>query len=1015
MQILQDKYDNLLQKCILNENRIIDLEFELVSSNDHGDSSSKDTGTEKPSSFWIEEISEKDKEIERLEGELRRRTCDLQGIVNNELWEKNREIEKLQKRYGNIIEAKDAEIGGLEKDICSKDLQLTILKDKISELGVHVNLPANLLNQGLSVNRSRTSPEDLETLQEQLSLMKDERKYYVKQMEELRVQLKNTPEKEHQNVQSELLEVREELLKCERARKETSEVCQLLNNRLEELTCFLDSLLKQKSVLGFLGSRQNNKLRQVVDQSLDLSRSLSMSFTLNPDQSLVQLSNISNLLNATNVSIGEFLAQGEEHTSVLSINPASATLTYQSHLKLTDKKVSSNCHDMEQEAIIQVLREQVENLKKEIEVRDVELGKTSLANPADSARKKLLFKSADNNQSESESWSEPDRSVSIARIGLMEESLKPQSTSNVTRRNRSSALSTESTEGLELSRSKSGSTKKSYSENRQTIIALHEQVCDLEALLKDKDSSIDVLKQQLGQERSKANETAKMHEELLARYEKAELDFKASEAARDELLVQISDLQGLVKELQKTRRVLEENMVQKDKSMQNSINELHQENERLVRSAQEVAEQNHLELAKVEEQLKAVRNEIKVAEEEHRQRAETSLKLYEARVQSVQTLAEEQQKTLAENLRKTRDENAEAREQLQQAEVKIKALETEQELLQNRLQEAAKDHHMKCEVLRAELDAANLHYSEAILDKTRVINDKSALETRVQELANREHHLLVQIEQQLDDLSHVQTKLVRVESDKSALEMRVSELEAHSAELHNKFVRLQANQSQIQLSSSAPTIAIRSDVATSPMKHCLAIQRSFSLNSAEELCEDTKGLCEDRGLLGRGQEAVREVDNRRNATSSPDLGIDSDHGRFSSLEASVNLPRPFLRSLEVTASMNNLLDADRANHSICRKFPMAFNAQKFLDSFSANERCCVKTKEIIDENSDLRKRLLRTRRALEETVTQLTMANQRKKQVEKTICKQIHKTSQVLRKAKANLDSGSESDANFKP
>lgn len=79
-------------------------------------------------------------------------------------------------------------------------------------------------------------------------------------------------------------------------------------------------------------------------------------------------------------------------------------------------------------------------------------------------------------------------------------------------------------------------------------------------------------------------------------------------------------------------------------------------------------------------------------------------------------------------------------------------------------------------------------------------------------------------------------------------------------------------------------------------------------------------------------------------------------------------------------------------------------------SIPDNEQCCLKTKEIVNENNDLRKRLLRTRRALEETVSQLTIANQRKKQVEKTICKQIHKTSQVLRKAKANLDSGSEND-----
>lgn len=64
----------------------------------------------------------------------------------------------------------------------------------------------------------------------------------------------------------------------------------------------------------------------------------------------------------------------------------------------------------------------------------------------------------------------------------------------------------------------------------------------------------------------------------------------------------------------------------------------------------------------------------------------------------------------------------------------------------------------------------------------------------------------------------------------------------------------------------------------------------------------------------------------------------------------------------------------------------------------------------MNENNELKKRLMTTRKALEDTVAQLSLANQRKKQVEKTICRQIHKTSQVLRKAKANLDSGSETD-----
>lgn len=54
---------------------------------------------------------------------------------------------------------------------------------------------------------------------------------------------------------------------------------------------------------------------------------------------------------------------------------------------------------------------------------------------------------------------------------------------------------------------------------------------------------------------------------------------------------------------------------------------------------------------------------------------------------------------------------------------------------------------------------------------------------------------------------------------------------------------------------------------------------------------------------------------------------------------------------------------------------------------------------------DLKRKLLRMRRAVEEITNQLNLTNQRKKEVEKSVCKQIHKTNQVLRKAKDNLDS----------
>jgi hypothetical protein len=55
----------------------------------------------------------------------------------------------------------------------------------------------------------------------------------------------------------------------------------------------------------------------------------------------------------------------------------------------------------------------------------------------------------------------------------------------------------------------------------------------------------------------------------------------------------------------------------------------------------------------------------------------------------------------------------------------------------------------------------------------------------------------------------------------------------------------------------------------------------------------------------------------------------------------------------------------------------------------------------------LKRRLTRTHHALEETLTQLTVANQRKKQVEQAICKQLHKTHHILKRARINLNAGS--------
>lgn len=98
------------------EARIVDLEFDLLASSQN---EKEDFGTEKSS--WSKVCEEKDAVIARLEGELSKRNCDLQGIVNKELWEKNRCIAKMQ----SGLEDK-------EREVAKKNLQLDLLTSKIS-------------------------------------------------------------------------------------------------------------------------------------------------------------------------------------------------------------------------------------------------------------------------------------------------------------------------------------------------------------------------------------------------------------------------------------------------------------------------------------------------------------------------------------------------------------------------------------------------------------------------------------------------------------------------------------------------------------------------------------------------------------------------------------------------------------------------------------------------------------------------------------------------------------------
>lgn len=272
----------------------------------------------------VTQLEEKNREIERLNGELRKRTNNLQELVNKELWDKNREIEKLQDRLKSTCERKELEIMSLQQQVCARDFQLKMLQEKVSELAKHASiLPTSLMvrelqqlpvtfNQHVHFQHTSSSggetlknetgdisrgefgsaslpsvtcaaKDDVTYLHDQLQASAEEKKYLCSKVEELREKLRNTPERDNDSrtLRSECARLRDELDRANVWQKEAGEACALLTKRLEELARFLSSLLKHPERLGSLRAKHRKLLEQAVERSMELSRSLSVSLCTN--------------------------------------------------------------------------------------------------------------------------------------------------------------------------------------------------------------------------------------------------------------------------------------------------------------------------------------------------------------------------------------------------------------------------------------------------------------------------------------------------------------------------------------------------------------------------------------------------------------------------------------------------------------------------------------------------------------------------------------------------------------
>ncbi|KAL1494277.1 hypothetical protein ABEB36_009901 [Hypothenemus hampei] len=978
---IRDQYNDVLDTLEEKEKKIIDLEFEVLASNQLADRTDPsllekgDCGSEKQSSFYRRELDEKNLEIERLTEELNKCTCNLQEIVNTELWAKNREIEKLHQKLENT-----SEIAKLKKELSSKDLQLKLLKEKISELGLDMKLPVDDTFELKDLSLSNTNVQHIKTLQGQLKMAKEEKLFFENRVKEL-----ETSQMIIEKLKRENEDIKIQLEKSERLRREINEVCSVMGNRLEELAIFLDSLLKQKSVLGFLGSAKNKRLREIISNSLDMSRSFTMSLMVNPEQSLAQLSNITALLNGSvfqELSATQDVADEDDTEEVetqFSIIPDHVSLTYESHLQ-KKSEVDTGSPGNSQEQVIRFLREEIFRLKKELELRDNEMNnrlneddvEESGVDPLSSSvaeleegnketlgsslRQQRVHRQAlSEGQSESEAWSEPDTTVSRARIGLCEPSKV---------RCQDSTEEDDYYEGLTP-------TKK-----RSLLIDLTNDVYHLQDEVAQKTKELTT------------NET--MYKEKL---EELSRNLQKAEEEKEQALIKLEKLEK-VDWLGIYKHVFEETLP----------NKFFKETEDAKK-----------ELANSQVQLQLLKESLQKLEEELRKSKDCEKSMFDKWKNAEETLLQKQRivekceadvKLAQENTRLIQEKYA--REFVRKADVENKLLEAEKitkelEEIKNvlssyeqtissykekerEIQNSIKQYQDQIGILETKLQQTVMRCSQLDSDNKKIQEENESFQQEIEKVKSKEEEMRGQLNDLQENFNRINCKYkeqsATVQKQKNNLELKISELESCNAELHNRLIKVQTRKFSLGLNVTLPA-NIGSNKSSYGRQHF-----DHNTYSSEEIGEDFKSISFNNKIAVI-QQAVAEAD-RAEANSSPDLGIESDQGRFSSLETNGNIKaRPLRRTIELTECMSNMFDEQTNN---------------------VDDHCCQKLAAIAQENRELKQQLMRLTRTLEQTAAQLNRANQRKKEIEKNICSQISKTSQVLRKAKANLDSGSESD-----
>lgn len=506
-----------------------------------------------------------------------------------------------------------------------------------------------------------------------------------------------------------------EVKQCKQGHKECAELCSVLTLRLEELAGFLDSLLKHKDILGYLAADRRKAMRKAIDKSLDLSRSFN-----NMSLSLAGLS-YNDTIPQNSLFLENTLDQEEEVAGLVK--------TFNSHERLPKNQAK----------IIEDLKAEVTALKDELEKKDVRKERKSIPLQMDP-------------QSESEAWSEPDRNVSLARIGLVD---------SFSKKNYNKSQS-ESTTDDELNNSINKSqTKEKMSVLENLIRERDHKILETQSALVDSDNKIQLEKIKCAEKINELNDLKKIYEKfdeqlLRAREELAEkcLEYDQMKVDRDNLLIQSKVLDGKFIELQKDAEELTARTVREIEFTKNN------ESVKFEKKLKELQDKFESELKSKDRQVKEVKDDIS--------KNWVSRVVYE----------------------KQYDELYFIQTRLGDYEHQIEQLTETSEELRNHLTNYEKN----TRILKKRLDDEILQSSKLVLERTKALNDKTVFEKEVKD---------------------IQTKLDHIVIEKSELYSKIEKYEKLSRSLSMEDTIRISSHVKERLENSSPDLGIESDAAKS--------------------------------------------------------------------------------------------------------------------------------------------------------------------------------------------------------